>query len=75
MELVLLVQDIVESWLVSKNGGIILTLKDLLKRVSVEDYDKVIVFSDGIGWTNISGEVEISSSVITIFPSKDVFDK
>ena len=30
-----------------------MTVKDLLKRLKPEDYDKVIIFTDGIGWTNV----------------------
>lgn len=48
-----------------------MTLKDLLKRISEEDYDKVIVVSDGKGWTNIEGKIEVDCSTITLFLSKD----
>ena len=30
-----------------------MTLNDLLKRVSQEERDKVIIFTDGNGWTNV----------------------
>ena len=52
-----------------------MTLNDLLKRVSKDDYDKVIVISkDEIGWNNIEGKIKIDESTITLFESKsDVF--
>lgn len=47
-----------------------MTLNDLLKRVSKEDYDKVIVISkDEIGWNNIEGKISINESTITLFES------
>jgi hypothetical protein len=47
-----------------------MTLNDLLKRVSKDDYDKVIVISkDGIGWNNIEGRIKIDESTITLFES------
>ena len=30
-----------------------MTLNDLLKRVPVNERDKVIIFTDGNGWTNV----------------------
>lgn len=30
-----------------------MTLNDLLKRVPQEERDKVIIFTDGDGWTNV----------------------
>lgn len=45
-----------------------MTVNDLLKRIPKEDYDKVIILSDGKGWTNISGKVDINESNITIYP-------
>lgn len=47
-----------------------MTLKDLLKRVSEDDYDKVIIISDGVGWNNISGKIKIEESIITLFVDK-----
>jgi len=41
-----------------------MTLKDLIKKAKPEDYDKVIIFSDGIGWTNIN--VKFNECDITI---------
>jgi hypothetical protein len=47
-----------------------ITLKDLLKRVKKEDYDKVIVISDGKGWNNIENNIVIDGSTITLFEDK-----
>ena len=47
-----------------------ITLKDLLKRVSEEDYDKVIVISDGKSWANIENNIVIDTSIITLFEDK-----
>lgn len=44
-----------------------MTINDLLRRVNEKNYDKVILFSDGIGWTNISGKVDINESSIKIY--------
>lgn len=44
-----------------------MTVNDLLKRIPKEDYNKVIVISDGEGWTNISGNVEIGENIITLY--------
>ena len=43
-----------------------MTLHDLLKRVNKEDYDKIIIITDGVGWTNISGKLLITESTIGI---------
>ena len=48
-----------------------MTVKDLLKRLEMEDLDKVIVISDGIGWGNISGKITIDESTITLFEDKN----
>ena len=47
-----------------------MTLGDLLKRAKPEDLDKVIVYSDGIGWTNIDF-LEKTDSTITIGASSN----
>ena len=47
-----------------------MTVKDLLKILSEEDYDKVIILSDGIGWTNI-GRIKINESNITIYEDRN----
>lgn len=44
-----------------------MTLNDLLKRVSEKDYDKAMVVSDGIGWTNIESNINIGESTTTLF--------
>lgn len=44
-----------------------MTLNDLLKRIDKQDYDKVIIISDGKGWTNIEGKVGITDSCITLY--------
>lgn len=48
-----------------------MTLKDLLKRVSEDDYDKVIVVSDGKGWNNIENNIVIDGSTITLFEDRN----
>lgn len=43
-----------------------MTLGDLLKRVNLEeDKDKVILISDGLGWTNVD-KVDVTPYSITI---------
>jgi hypothetical protein len=42
-----------------------MTFKDLRKRIKPEDEDKVIIYSDGIGWTNVDMRVEESVIVLT----------
>lgn len=44
-----------------------MTLNDLLKRVKNVDGDKMILFCDGKGWTNI--DVEVHENGIMIVPS------
>ena len=48
-----------------------ITLKDLLKRVKKEDYDKVIVISDGKSWVNIESKIVIDGSTITLFEDRN----
>lgn len=43
-----------------------MTLNDLLKRVSEDDKDKVIVLTDGKGWSNV--EVKVADTTIIIRP-------
>lgn len=51
-----------------------MTVNDLLKRIKKEDFDKVIVLSDGIGWTNIK-KIIVDNSTITLIEDKhDIFD-
>lgn len=46
-----------------------MTINDLLKRIPTEDYDKVIIIGDDQkGWCNLSGEVNINQSTISIYP-------
>lgn len=46
-----------------------MTLNDLLKRVNIElDKDKMLLWSDGIGWSNL--EIEISDDSIKLLPYK-----
>lgn len=43
-----------------------MTVKDLINRLKdVEDLDKVIIISDGKGWTNID-KMEVNESNITL---------
>lgn len=48
-----------------------MTLKDLLKRVSEDDYDKVIIISDGKGWNNVENNIVIDESTITLFEDRN----
>lgn len=41
-----------------------MTLHDLLKRVKASDWNKVIIFSDANGWSNV--DVEIADDQIII---------
>lgn len=41
-----------------------MTLHDLLKRVKTSDWNKVIIFSDANGWSNV--DVEIADDQIVI---------
>ena len=43
-----------------------MTLKDFLKRVRVEDLDRMMLWSDGTGWDNI--EVKMEDDYIYILP-------
>lgn len=44
-----------------------MTVDDLLKRLKKKDYDKCILLSDGIGWTNIK-LLKITDSNVYIIP-------
>jgi len=46
-----------------------MTINDLLKRVSEEDYDKTILFTDGVGWSNI--DVKITDNDILVSRSSN----
>lgn len=52
-----------------------MTLKDLLKRVKPEEYDKVIIVSDGKGWTNIGSKViKTESTIMLTIDREPLFD-
>ncbi|WP_168156672.1 hypothetical protein [Oceanobacillus sp. E9] len=42
-----------------------MTLNDLLKRVSEKDRDKMIIYKEGIGWSNINVHVTEHDIIIT----------
>lgn len=47
-----------------------MTLNDFLKRIDIEkDKDKMIIFSDGVGWTNVW--FEKNENNIIIIPDKN----
>lgn len=46
-----------------------MTLKDFLDRVDVlHDENKMLIWSDGIGWSNL--EIEINDNCINLLPCK-----
>ena len=49
-----------------------MTVNDFFKRVSTFDGDKMIIFSDGKGWSNINIEIKDSEVVITC-DSNEIF--
>lgn len=46
-----------------------MTLKDFLKRVNKEDLEKMMILSDGIGWSNL--EIEVTENEIKLLPCKN----
>lgn len=46
-----------------------MTLKDFLKRVDVDDMDKMLMWTDGIGWGNV--EIKKDGNYIYIAPSRN----
>lgn len=46
-----------------------MTLKDFLKRINKEDLEKMMIWSDGIGWSNL--EIEITENQIKLLPCKN----
>jgi len=42
-----------------------MTVNDFLQRISKFDKDKIMIFSDGKGWSNIDIEIKDSEVVIT----------
>lgn len=50
-----------------------MTVNDLLKRVKEKDYDKVIILSDGEGWSNISNVIVGVSSIMLVEDNEPLF--
>lgn len=46
-----------------------MTLKDFLNRINKEDLEKMLIWSDGIGWSNL--EIEITENQIKLLPCKN----
>lgn len=47
-----------------------MTYKDLVRRLSLTlDGDKMLVWSDGIGWSNL--EIEVTDTEIKLLPCKE----
>lgn len=46
-----------------------MTLRDVLRRVDMSDLDKVLIWSDGVGWSNI--EIKVEECTIKILPDKN----
>ena len=46
-----------------------MTLKDFLKRANKEDLEKMLICSDGIGWSNL--EIEVTENEIKLLPYKN----
>lgn len=63
-------EGIIQYYIENKERMNKMTAKDFLKRLDEEDLDKVIIISDGTGWTNISG-LSIDNSTITLFEDKN----
>lgn len=49
-----------------------MTLNDLLKRVENEDKDKMILYSEGIGWTNIDIKI-YQNAIMIVSEDKRIF--
>lgn len=45
-----------------------MTLGDFLERVTLKDLDKMLIWSDGIGWSNVV--IDIDDCTIKILPDK-----
>ena len=45
-----------------------MTLRDFLRRVQFSNLDKMLIWSDGVGWSNI--DIEIDECTIKILPDK-----
>lgn len=50
------------------NRGVIMTLRDFLRRVKLGDLDKMLIWSDGYGWSNV--DIEMDECTIKILPDK-----
>jgi hypothetical protein len=46
-------------------GGFKMTLNDFLKRVSDKDRDKMMIFKEGEGWSNINIKITEHDIIIT----------
>lgn len=45
-----------------------MTLNDLLKRTKISDLDKMLIWSDGVGWSNV--DIDVDECTIKILPDK-----
>ena len=45
-----------------------MTLRDFLRRVKLGDLDKLLICSDGVGWSNV--DIEMDECTIKILPDK-----
>ena len=45
-----------------------MTLRDFLRRVKLDDLDKMLIWSDSIGWSNV--DIEMDECTIKILPDK-----
>ena len=45
-----------------------MTLRDFLRRVKLGDLDKMLIWSDGYGWSNV--DIEMDEYTIKILPDK-----
>lgn len=47
-----------------------MTLNDLLKRIDISDREKVMIFTDGRGWSNV--DIKVSDTAIVIRPDYNI---
>lgn len=45
-----------------------MTLRDFLRRVKLDDLDKMLIWSDGYGWSNV--DIKMDECTIKILPDK-----
>ena len=45
-----------------------MTLRDFLRRVKLDDLDKMLIWSDDVGWSNV--DIEMDECTIKILPDK-----